>query len=73
VLALHAQGMEAEAIHRLTGCPLKSVNRYIADCEAGRGETGFGPYLSIDLSPRDLCRLHGTWHAHIVKGQPNRG
>jgi hypothetical protein len=73
VLALHAQGMDAQAISQLTGCPRKSVDRYITDCETGRGEAGFGPYLGIDLSPHDLCRLHGTWHTHVAgKGQAKR-
>ena len=31
---------------------------------AGRGEADFASYLGKDLTPRDLCRLHGTWAAH---------
>jgi hypothetical protein len=64
VLALHAQGLDAEAIHQWTGCPRQSIQRYVADFEAGRQVKDFAPYLGIDLTPRDLCRLHGTWHAH---------
>jgi hypothetical protein len=77
VLSLHAQGMDPDAIHRLTGCPRQSVCRYIADCEAGRQAADFAPYFGRDLSPGDLCRLHGTWHAHktatgTVRGTPGR-
>jgi 3-methyladenine DNA glycosylase Mpg len=63
VLALHTRGMSPEEINRLTGCPLASVRRYVADFEAGRLVTDFAPYSGRDLTPADLCKLHGTWHA----------
>jgi hypothetical protein len=70
VLALHCRGVAPEAIQQLTGCPLKTVQRYIADFEAGRQQADFGPYYGIDLGPKELARLHGTWHAqHGVKGE----
>jgi hypothetical protein len=62
--------MDPDAIHRLTGCPLRSVQRYLADYEAGRREVDLAPYVGIDLTPRDLCRLHGTWHALRSGGAP---
>jgi hypothetical protein len=62
VLALYASGADAAAIQQRTGCPAKTVQRYLADFEAGRREKDFTPYFKIDLSPADLCRLHGTWH-----------
>ena len=62
VLALHAQGKDVDAIHQLTGCPRGTVQRYVTDFEAGRRSTDFGPYFGIDLGPKDLSRLHGTWH-----------
>jgi hypothetical protein len=62
VLALHGRGLAAEEIHKLTGCPLKTVQRYIADFEAGRLEPDFGAYYGKDLGPKDLSRLHGVWH-----------
>ena len=65
VLALHVAGKSAEEIHALTGCPRATVQRYVSDFEEGRSERDFGPYYGIDLSPKDLCRLHGTWHANF--------
>jgi hypothetical protein len=64
VLALHLAGSDAETIHKLTGCPRRTVERYIADFEAGRRVTEFTSYFGNDLSTGDLCRLHGTWHVH---------
>jgi hypothetical protein len=61
VLALYAQGASPDDLPRLTGCPAKSVQRYIADFEVGRQEADFTPFFGTDLGPRDLCRLHGTW------------
>jgi hypothetical protein len=63
VLALHARGMSAEEIRKVTGCPPASIRRYVGDFEAGRAQTSFEPYRGKDLTPADLCRLHGTWHA----------
>jgi hypothetical protein len=63
VLAMHARGAGVEEIHQTTGCPRKSVHRYIEDFEAGRGLSDFSSYYGVELKPRDLCRLHGTWHA----------
>lgn len=68
VLALHAQGIDADTISRLTGCPRHSVKRYPADYAAGQAEPDFAGYVGVDLKPRDLCRLIGAWHA--VHGQP---
>jgi hypothetical protein len=65
VLALYAQGVSPDDIPGLTGCPAKSVARYIADFEAGRKEPGFDAYVGIDLGPKELCRLHGTWHERV--------
>ena len=60
VLALHAEGKTADEICQLTGCPRSALQRYLADYEAGRQESDFQSYVGIDLSPKDLCRLHGT-------------
>lgn len=64
VLALHVQGINNEIIHQITGCPRQTIQRYIADFEAGRLDMDFAPYFGIDLKPKDLCRLYGTWHAN---------
>jgi hypothetical protein len=63
VLALHAQGLSIDQIHARTGCPRQTIQRYVADFEEGRLQVDFDPYYGIDLSPKDLCRLHGTWHS----------
>jgi hypothetical protein len=62
VLALHAGGASPDEIHERTGCPRASVKRYVEDFEAGRQQADFEEYFGADLTPRDLCRLHGTWH-----------
>ena len=62
VLALHARGVSVEEIHRTTGCPRKSIQRYLEDFERGCRSRDFTAYLGTDLTPADLCRLHGTWH-----------
>ena len=64
VLALHAQGKTPEEIADLTGCTRSAIQRYISDYEAGRQEKDFSSYFGADLSPKDLCRLHGTAAAH---------
>ncbi len=64
VLALHAQGAGIEDIQRLTNCPRRIVERYVADFESGRKEADFSPYFGIDLGPVELCKLYGVWFAH---------
>jgi hypothetical protein len=64
VLALHAQDTSVEDIQRLTNCPRRTVERYIADFETGRKEADFAPYFGIDLGPTELCKLYGVWFAH---------
>lgn len=63
VLALHAQGAGVEDIQRLTNCPRRSVERYVADFETGRKEADFAPYFGIDLGPAQWCKLYGVWFA----------
>jgi hypothetical protein len=66
VLALHAQGHSAEDIQRLTNCPRRTVDRYIADFVTGRRDGDFTPYFGADLGPRDWCKLYGVWCAHFA-------
>jgi hypothetical protein len=63
VLALHADGKQPAEIYDLTGCTKSAIQRYIDDYQAGRGEADFSSYVGKDLTPKDLCRLHGTWAA----------
>jgi hypothetical protein len=67
VLALHASGADAETVHRLTGCPLRTVRQYVADFEAGRQADDIDRYRGIELRPADLCRLYGAWVARWGK------
>ena len=69
VLALHARGVPPDEIQQQTGCPRAAVGRYIADFEAGRQQPDFGPYYGKDLSPKELCQLHGTWYANFGSPQ----
>jgi hypothetical protein len=63
VLALHRRGEPVESIRQLTGCPRKTVERYVADFAAGKGAAGFDGYFGRELGTGDLCRLLGTWAA----------
>jgi len=68
VLALHARGLEADAIRELTGSPKASIERYIADFKEGQAEPDFSRYFGLEIGPRDLCRLHGLWYAKYGPG-----
>jgi hypothetical protein len=68
VLALHIQGHDEDSIRELTGCPCRTIERYVADFEAGKKVTDFAPYIGVELKPPDLCKLQGTWQA--VWGTP---
>src|SRR5262249_5858643 len=70
VLALYVQGKEPTTIQAMTGTPLKTVQRYTADFEAGRQAADFGPFFGKDLGPSDLCKLHGVWYAIWVQSAP---
>jgi hypothetical protein len=72
VLALHAQGQSAGEIQQMTGCPAKTLQRYIDDFERGRQTADFAPFYGIDLGPRDLCQLHGVWHI-LAQGDNDTG
>lgn len=71
VLSLHIQGIDPTIIQQITGCPKQSIIRYIADFEAGLQETDFTPYFGIDFNSKQLCKLHGTWHAMTTTGGYN--
>ena len=63
VLALYADGKSVDEICAETGCTRSAVQRYVADYDEGRREADFSSYVGKDLTPKDLCRLHGTWAA----------
>lgn len=64
VLALHAQGRCADEVRTITGCGRTTVERYLAEFRTGQEQPDFAPFLGKDLTPADLCRLHGVWYAH---------
>jgi hypothetical protein len=63
VLALHALGTGVDQISLATGCPRGTVQRYVADYEAGTREPDFDAYFGVDLGTRELCHLYGAWQA----------
>jgi hypothetical protein len=65
VLALYAGGVNPDDLPGLTGCPAKTVQRYIGDFEAGRLAADFAPYFGKELGPQDLARLYGTWYERM--------
>jgi hypothetical protein len=68
VLGRHVEGASEEEIHRLTGCPLRTMRSYCAAFESARGERDFTPFRGRNLTPNDLCRLYGVWWT--VFGEP---
>jgi hypothetical protein len=64
VLALHAGGESIEAIGRMTNCPRRTIEHYVAEFAAGRKEADFAPYFGRELTLAELCRLFGIWWAH---------
>ena len=60
VLSLYRLGQTPEAIHQITGCAKKTIERYIADYGVGRATLGFEEYTGKALSTADLCKLLGT-------------
>jgi hypothetical protein len=63
VLALHQDDKSVEEIVKATGCPRKSVERYIADFKQGQEDASFDPFVGADLGPAELCKLHGVARA----------
>jgi hypothetical protein len=63
VLTLHREGETLDAIHTATGCPKRTVERYIRDYVAGKVESGFDQYTGKDLNTCDLCKMLGIWAA----------
>lgn len=66
-LALYSQGIKPEEIHQITGSSKRSIEKYIADFEAGRKEDDFSQYIGINLNTVKLSQLHGTWYEKIDK------
>jgi hypothetical protein len=63
VLALSRAGHTPESIRDVIDMPLKTINRYIADFDAGKQVESFDGYIGKDLGTADLCKMLGTWHA----------
>lgn len=62
ILALYRAGADASAICAATGVARKTIERYIADFDAGKAVENFDGYIGKDLSTSDLCKMLGTWH-----------
>jgi hypothetical protein len=63
ILALYRAGFNANSIFAATGVARKTIERYIADFDAGKVVENFDGYIGKDLSTADLCKMLGTWHA----------
>jgi len=63
VLALHQAGKQPDEISKMTGCPRKSVDRYIADYRQGEIDADFAPYIGMDIGSAELCKLAGVARA----------
>jgi 3-methyladenine DNA glycosylase Mpg len=71
-LALHMAGQTPEQIAAISGSPRRSIQRYIAEFEAGRQQRDFASYVGLELGPTDLCRLHGVWVQDFAFGLKGR-
>jgi hypothetical protein len=67
ILALHRTGHAPDAIRALTGVARKTIDRYIADHDAGTRADTFDAYIGKDLSTPELCRMLGTWTARYAR------
>jgi hypothetical protein len=63
VIAMHARGILPSEIRDRTGCPTGAIERWVTDYQEGITESDFTPYFGIELGPRELARLHGSWYA----------
>ncbi len=60
VLALHQDGKTIDEILARTGCPRKTIERYVADFRQGEQDASFDPFVGAELGPSELCQLHGV-------------
>ena len=67
VLPLIADGMSADEVNRITGCPPAAVRRYAAAYAAGKTERSAEPYYGTEMSTADLCRLYGWWRERKIR------
>jgi hypothetical protein len=67
VLALHQDGKTTDEIVAITGCPRKTIERYVADFRQGEQDASFHPFVGAELGPVELCKLHGV--AKAVNGK----
>jgi hypothetical protein len=59
VMALHRKGESPEAIRDRVGTPLRTIQVYVSEYEAGRRGGSFEEFFGKEIGPKDLCRLHG--------------
>ena len=59
VMALHRAGQSVDDIRRVTGCTGKMIAACIAEYNIGLVQGTFEEYFGKDLTPKDICRLHG--------------
>jgi hypothetical protein len=69
VLGLHRQGKSPDEIRAITGSPPGTIKRYIADYQEGLKLNDFTSYCGMELGPKELARLHGTWQRVYGEGE----
>ena len=53
----------------ITGSPPGTIKRYIADYQEGLKLNDFTSYCGMELGPKELARLHGTWQRVYGEGE----
>ena len=63
VVALGERGLDADAIHAVTGSPRATIRRVLGDYRAGRSRPDLASAIGRAPGQRELARLHGSWAA----------
>jgi hypothetical protein len=71
ILGLHAAGCSPRQIQALTGTPQNAIQRATAASDAAQAVVDWQEFVSQELTPKSLCRLHGVWQAAF--GSRSRG
>jgi hypothetical protein len=67
ILALHQDGVDADAIARRTGSRARTVRAYTSAHDEAASRS-VDEWIGTPLTTRDVCALHGAWWARWGSG-----
>ena len=68
-LNMYLHGVPLLEIQELTGSPRRTLDRYLADFEAGKNLDDPHQFLGRELAPKEVCALYGCWEHSRMKNQ----